>query len=83
MIHIYGNSICIYCKRAKNLSEKYDLEYVWKDVDEEQYMNEFKINFPGVTTLPQITRYGKHIGGYDEFAQEIENTMVNYGQDGF
>jgi glutaredoxin len=29
-------------------------------------------------TVPQIFWYGKHIGGYNEFAAEVENTR-SYG----
>lgn len=83
MIQIYGNAICLYCKKAKKLAEKHSLDYVYKDVDEDKYMEEFKTNFPGVKKLPQIVWHGKHIGGYDQFAIEIENTLSDYGQGGF
>jgi len=35
---------------------------------------------PGARTVPQIFWHQKHIGGYQEFAAEIENTR-NFGQE--
>jgi glutaredoxin len=34
---------------------------------------------PDVKTLPQIWWDNRYIGGYTDFAAEIENTMGNYG----
>jgi len=53
------------------------------NVDEEVNLKELKEQFPEVKTIPQVFIDGRHIGGYQEFAQEIENTMGNYGQGGF
>lgn len=83
MIVIYGNLFCNYCLRAKKLAERYSLSYEWKDLDIDSNMNEFKIKFPSAKSIPQIEWDGRYIGGYDELAEEIENTIGDYGQNGF
>jgi hypothetical protein len=37
---------------------------------------------PDAETVPQIWWHDNYIGGYNEFATEIENTR-NFGQDSF
>jgi glutaredoxin len=37
---------------------------------------------PNHKTIPQIWWHGIHIGGYDNFAREVENTR-SFGQDKF
>lgn len=83
MITIYGNNVCGYCRKAKNLAEMYNLKYEWKDTDDSETLNELKTSLPGVRTIPQIWWNGAHIGGYEDFAREIENTIGNYGQENF
>ena len=83
MIKIYGNSRCPWCDKAKELAERYEMKYQYLNVDEEANIKELKENFPEVKTIPQIFMDDHHIGGYQEFVQEIENTMGNYGQEGF
>ena len=38
----------------------------------------FSEQFPEAKTVPQITWYERHLGGYFEFAKEVEETR-NYG----
>jgi len=59
------------------------MNFQYLNVDEEVNLKELKEQFPEVKTIPQVFIDGRHIGGYQEFAQEIENTMGNYGQGGF
>jgi glutaredoxin len=79
MITIYGNSRCGWCIRSKKLAERYDLKYEWKDTDEDHNLNEMKILLPDVKTIPQIWWHGRYVGGYEDFADEIENTIGGYG----
>ena len=81
MITIYGHNRCVWCKEAKKLAERYSLEYEWKDTDNQENLNELKIKFPSVKTVPQIWWDDRYIGGYDVFSSEVENTLGNYGQD--
>lgn len=83
MITIYGHQRCIWCTKAKQLAEQYHLQYTWKDTDVMENLNELKLKFPNVKTVPQIWWDNRHIGGYEQLSTEIENTLGNYGQDKF
>lgn len=83
MITIYGHSRCGWCIKAKNLAEQYKLSYVYKDTDDMGILNELKLKLPSAKTVPQIWWSERHLGGYESFASEIENTMSNYGQQEF
>lgn len=78
MITIWGTSTCSYCKMAKELCEQYELQYEYILIDSQEKLAELHEVAPGTKTVPQIFWHGKHIGGYTELAQEIENTR-SYG----
>lgn len=78
MITIYGHARCGWCVRAKNLAAKHKLEYEWKDTDDQENLNNLKIKLPNVKTVPQIWWDEKHIGGYEQFASEIEKLLGNH-----
>ena len=82
MVIIYGAEWCGYCIRAKKLVEQYKLDFEFKDVDNTNVAQQLKALLPDYKTIPQIWWHGNHIGGYDNFAREIENTR-NFAQDGF
>lgn len=81
MIRIFGTENCPFCVQAKQLAEKYNLEYTFTLIspDDKQMVEEFRLLFPEAKTVPQIIWNGRYIGGYTEFAQEIENTIGGYG----
>lgn len=83
MITIYGHQRCGWCKKAKQLAEQYELKYEWLDTDTDEILNNLKLALPNVKTVPQIWWGEKHIGGYEDFAAEVENTLGNYGQGTF
>lgn len=78
MINIYGTPTCSWCTKAKETAEAHGLPYQYFDVTEGTNMEIFAEKFPNATKVPQIEWHGKHVGGYTEFALEIENTR-NYG----
>jgi glutaredoxin 1 len=80
LITIFGKSACSYCLRAKKLAERYGFEYEYKNVEYEHYYNQMIALKEDVQTVPQIWWHDKYIGGYDEFAREIENTFGGYGE---
>lgn len=80
MIVIYGAEWCTWCTKAKQLAENYQLAYTWRNIDNDQYKQELKAILPSAKTIPQIWWHGNHLGGYEEFAAEIEQTR-NFGQD--
>jgi glutaredoxin len=79
MIEIYGNVSCEWCIKAKELCKQYNLKYEYKSLDKDTVLMEFMKKFPSARTVPQITWNGKYIGGYSELAEEITNTINNYG----
>jgi len=83
MIVIYGHQRCGYCRKAKKLAEQYNLQFEWIDTDEDQNLNELKSLLPNAKTVPQIWWNGNHIGGYDEFSAEVQNTIGGYGKQSF
>ena len=80
MIKIYGNDMCKWCLKAKKLAEDYNLKHEWVDLDIDANLNDFKIRFPSMVSIPQIVWDDRHIGGYEDFAEEVENTVSSYGQ---
>jgi glutaredoxin len=78
MITIYGTPTCTYCEQAKNVADSYDLKYEYVDLSEGDNMKLFQEKFPGVRTVPQILWHDRHVGGFNEFVREIEETR-NYG----
>lgn len=79
MIEIYGNERCVYCIKAKRLAANFGMHYDWFDVDLSENLNTLKQRLPDCKTIPQIWWHGRHIGGYTEFAAEVENTSGGYG----
>jgi glutaredoxin len=79
MVIIYGNQICSYCLRAKALAARYGLDYEWRDTDDNATLNELELKLPNFKTIPQIWWHDKYIGGYEDFATEVGNTMGGFG----
>jgi glutaredoxin 1 len=84
MIKIYGTPTCGFCLRAKKLAERHGLTYEYFDVTYSKYRDQMNEALGSKTaeTVPQIWWYDKHIGGYQEFSEEIDNTRT-YGDGGF
>jgi len=83
MVTIYGNPSCPWCEKAKEVAEQYQMEFEYLDTDEPENLKSLKEALPDVKTIPQIFMHGRHIGGYQDFSREIEETMGNYGQHDF
>jgi glutaredoxin len=79
VIVIYGTSNCSYCSKAKELAERMQLKYEYRDLLDPSVMEELGSQLPSFKTVPQIFWNDRHIGGYSEFALEIENTIGGYG----
>lgn len=80
MIEIYSKTSCAWCVKAKELADQYNLDYVEKNIDTAKNLNELLLKMPDVKTIPQIFWNDRYIGGYAEFASEIENTIGGYGE---
>jgi glutaredoxin 1 len=80
MITIYAKNKCSWCVAARELADSRGLSYEYRNVDDNfQFLLELSSLKPDVKTLPQIWWNDKHVGGYTDFAAEIENTMGDYG----
>jgi len=80
MVKIYGKANCAWCKEAKKLVERYSIPYEYIDVGYTDGMKELMEIFPDAKTVPQIWWHGRHIGGYQEFVQEIESTLGGFAE---
>lgn len=79
-IKIYGKNNCPFCVKAKDLAISYGIKYEYLDIGYIDAYNELKALLPDVKTVPQIWCDDKYIGGYNEFATELESTMGGYGE---
>ena len=77
MVFIYGMENCSYCKYAVALAQSYNIKYEYRDAKE--WKETFLEEFPTAKTVPQIVWNDRYIGGYNEFATEVENTIGGYG----
>lgn len=80
MIEIFGDTNCVWCERAKKLCEDNQLTYTYKGIQEPGVLTQLQEKLDHVRTVPQIFWNGRHIGGYQELATEIEDTR-NFGQE--
>lgn len=79
MIKIYGKPACPWCVKAKKLAERYGMKYEYIDIQYKEGFDELSSKLSEVKTVPQIWWHDNHIGGYEEFAIEVENTSGGYG----
>lgn len=82
MIKIYATESCPWCKKARALAEQHNLPYEYKIIFSDEDKQEFRRLFADAKTVPQIMWNDKYIGGYEDFAAEIENTR-EFGQGAF
>lgn len=80
MITIYGTTACKWCKAAVTLAEALGLQHEYRNMDmNEQFYLELKTLKPDFKTVPQIWWDNRYVGGYSDFATEIENTAGGFG----
>ena len=63
-IKIMGKESCAYCKKSKELLDKYNLKYAYEEV---QNPETFQYD-----TVPQIWLNDTHIGGYSDLKNIVE-----------
>jgi glutaredoxin len=66
---VYSKTICPYCVQAKAFLKKNDIEYVEKNLDDDEVRMAFYSDHPGVRTVPQIFVDGERIGGFQELVK--------------
>jgi len=80
MITIYGKENCPWCVKAKELAEQYRLNYKYIDLETPGARDFLKNAVPEAKTVPQIWWYRNHLGGYNELATMVEQTIGGYGE---
>jgi len=88
MITIYGKDLCPWCDRAREICEQYGLQYEYKSLDDRFDGESNKTSLREmavkdniqVKTVPQIWWNNNYVGGFQQLANEIENTR-NFGQE--
>ena len=73
MIEIYGKHNCPHCDKAKILCERNNLEYIYKQLDEDFDRDTFFALFPTARTFPQIKVNGDSLGGYTDLDAWYQN----------
>lgn len=69
--HIIGQHNCVYCEYACNKLDELGIPYKYEEINS---LHKWWFSRVGFTTVPQIWHYGKHIGGYEDLLQHLENT---------
>ncbi len=78
MLTIYGKENCAYCKKAVQLAQNRDVEFVYKQLEEPGNIEELKARLPkGLpkVTVPQIWSFNHYIGTYDNMVGDIDNIV--------
>lgn len=76
MLTIYGKQDCIYCERAVDTAKNYNIEFIYKSLEEAENLEELKDRLPkGLTkvTVPQIWSFSHYVGGYVDMINDIDN----------
>jgi glutaredoxin len=74
MINIYGKQNCNWCDRAKATLTERSIPFSYYSVGEDVGIDFILEKFPGVKTVPIVEINGKHIGGYEDLKQYLEET---------
>lgn len=77
MFIIYGTSWCPWCDKAKELIEG---NYIFKNIEDLEHLQEYRERFPGKKTVPQIVvitddsvhNYtDEYVGGYEDLVRYL------------
>jgi len=67
-IIMYASALCPYCRRARALLERKEVDYTVLDVDQDPSLWQEMEQRSGRNTVPQIFIDAVHVGGYDDLA---------------
>ncbi len=80
-IEVFTIPTCPFCKKAKDLLNDNYLDYFEYDIshDETNMRNELgkRFNIKGEVTVPQIVINCKHIGGYTDLKEIVQNGKLH------
>ena len=63
---IYTNPTCVYCKAAKDFFKEHNIEYVEKNVAEDEQARDYMVEKSGQMGVPVIDIKGNIVVGFDE-----------------
>ncbi len=66
---IYETGLCGFCKAAKRLLDKKQVEYQTIRVDTDNEQRQIMMDRSGRRTVPQIFIGDHHVGGFDDLAE--------------
>lgn len=73
MYEIYTKPGCSHCVAAKNLLQSRGQTYTEVVVGKDIMVEEVKLRFPGVRSVPVVLYNGEFIGGYVNLVERLEN----------
>lgn len=77
-LEMYTREDCVFCMKAKDvIKNNPDMGFRLTEYDIEKhpaYKDTLKERLPDVKTIPQIWIAGKHIGGYEDLVDYIDET---------
>ncbi len=77
-LEMYTKNFCIYCYKAKEvINNNPDMSFSVTEYNvdtQKAHLDTLKERLPGVKTVPQIWIAGKHIGGYEDLVDYIDET---------
>lgn len=76
---IWGSNGCGPCLKVKQMCQQWNFEYEWNNIDDPEVKEKFMEKYPAILAVPIIEWNKQVIQGYEKFAEEIENTINNYG----
>ena len=65
-VTIYTTPTCVYCKAAKDFFKEHNVEYVEKNVAEDEQARDYMVEKSGQMGVPVIDIKGNIVVGFDE-----------------
>ena len=65
-VTIYTTPTCVYCKAAKDFFKEHNVEYVEKNVAEDEQARDYMVEKSGQMGVPVIDIKGNIVIGFDE-----------------
>lgn len=80
-VEIFGMGNCVNCSKAIKVAKSYNLPYEYFDITYKKFRDilEDRVEIEDGTPQPIIFWNNRCIGTYDDFLQEIEDTMGGFG----
>jgi len=69
---VWTKQVCPFCKMAKSLLEKHNIQYEEREIGNKWTREQLLEEIPSARTVPQIIFDGKVIGGYEQLKLYLE-----------